>query len=119
MLRTQAAALHAQLLHPPPLPHVPPMADAELAATLAAPVPPVMPVNPAVQATHRRALQHAKSTVEAEAALQRGTAKAASAKLRGAPGERLLKTLEQGGIRANSLSAEELLWLSTLQPSGS
>ena len=78
-----------------------------------------MPVNPAVQATHRRALQHAKSTVEAEAALQRGTAKAASAKLRGAPGERLLQTLEQGGIRANSLSAEELLWLSTLQPSGS
>ena len=28
----------------------------------------------------------------------------------------LLQTLEQGGIRANSLSAEELLWLSTLQP---
>ena len=35
---------------------------------------------PAVQATPRRALQHAKSTVEAEAALQRGTAKAASAR---------------------------------------
>ena len=29
---------------------------------------------------------------------------------------RMLQTLEQGGIRANSLSAEELLWLSTLQP---
>ena len=43
-------------------------------------------------------------------------AKAASARLRGAGGARMLQTLEQGGIRANSLSAEELLWLSTLQP---
>ena len=133
MQRTQAAALHAQLVHPMPLPPVPPPREAELAeASLATPLPPI--VNPAVQAAHRRALQHAKSTVEAEEALRDGGgggggggggdgggggeegAKAASARARGAGGARMLQTLEQGGIRANSLSAEELLWLSTLQP---
>ena len=46
---------------------VPPMRDDELAeASLATPLPHI--ANPAVQATHRRALQHAKSTVEAEEA---------------------------------------------------
>ena len=44
MLRTQAAALHAQLLHPPPLPPVPRLRPDEVAATLAAAVPPAQPV---------------------------------------------------------------------------
>ena len=63
--RTQAAALHAQLRYPRPLPSAPPPSEPErLGAELA--VPPVMPSKPQVLAAHRRLLREARLKLELE-----------------------------------------------------
>ena len=127
LLRTQVAALHAQLLHPPPLPPVPTLREAEVAATLAAPLPPVMPAGSAVQIVHKQELLRANNTVDAEEAMAaagmeagggREQRQGVSPRLRGAKGSQVLRTLELANIRVDSLASEELLWLASMEKAG-
>jgi hypothetical protein len=84
--RTQAAALHAQLRYPRPLPSAPPPSErggAELT------VPPVMPSKPQVLAAHRRLLREARLKLELEDDLEarREEADAAATSAKGGDGE--------------------------------
>ena len=70
----------------------------------------------AVQGAHRRALQQARRAVEAEEAAaeeELGASRLQRRATRGRPAE----LLEEWGFDATSVSAEELVWLASLQQS--
>ena len=72
--RTQAAALHAQMLYPPPLPPAPPLREVELGGNEVVGLSPLAGLKPAVQAAHRRALAQARLALDAEEAQQQADA---------------------------------------------
>ena len=124
--RTQAAALHAQLRYPPPLPPAPPSTN------LAAPelaLPPVLPSKPAVLAAHRRLLRAERLKIEVEEQEEEALEKAATAAVspRGSKGGEARppltpNTRERGahvasslGAQTHALSSAELIWLASLE----
>ena len=107
VMRTHAAAQHASLLRPPPLPPAVAIGAAG-ADELHAFAAPTAPMRPAAREAHARMLQHARHALEAaeaaeaaQAALGPAAPGRAGAKKRGAPTE--------------NLSSAELLWLQSLE----
>ena len=134
--RTQAAALHAQLRFPPPLPTVPraPEGASSLTPAQELALPPVLPSKPSVLAAHRRLLQQERLKLEMEeqeqAAIASGELDKAAALLTprhgmgggegGGPlspgardrGSEIAKAWEG---RGQVLSSAELIWLASLE----
>lgn len=125
--RTQAAALHAQLKHPPPLPPPPRIRASPTASDVTATLPPVLPSKASVLKAHQRSLRDARLVVEDEEgkpgfdydAARRARSNGARARHGGAPftpntahalGERMANLPGAG-----ALSGAELLWLSSLE----
>ena len=125
VVRTQAAALHAQLLHPPPLPPTAPTQspDSEQSPDELIALHGLGPSKPSVQAAHRRALAEASLALEAT----EGTdADAVAADGEGAPDGvrpkvidaaavgRATEHLQAAGVQTDALSSAEMLWYSSL-----
>mmetsp|Transcript_43706 Transcript_43706/g.114876 ORF Transcript_43706/g.114876 Transcript_43706/m.114876 type:complete len:358 (+) Transcript_43706:1-1074(+) len=122
VVRTQAAALFAQLRHPPELP--PPPRVRASASSVEATLPPVLPSKPKVLKEHQRALRNAKLTLEQEEGPimtdpRKTRERGAWISRDGAPSSP--SAAQELGDRMASLpggamlSAAELLWLSSLE----
>ena len=116
--RTHAAALHAQLRYPPPLP-TPPRTERRDLNSETTLLPPVMPSKPAVLEAHQRALREARLALRLESEHQaerqanrddERRARTADAR-RGPPPPPSVRDVAGGA----NLSQAELIWLSTLE----
>lgn len=111
--RTHAASLHAQMLHPPPLPPASRLREAELRSAGVEALLPIIGLKREVHAAHKRALAQAEQVVKTEEARDIELAEINS--------ERFDESASSASkiVTGDGISPAERIWLASIESASS